>query len=191
MSIQIELIQQLVHIIIKKVGKLTEKLVIKLAPYTKSNLGTFLTSMVTILLLFPLLYVISLIPYTEYFYSLVLLFGYPILLHYLYKSMKTIKEEELAIIITLFLFMSLNLIVWYGLIAFKYDLLKATDGSIVAGFDYLYWTSTTFTTLGYGDYLPKEVAGKFVSMALSLTGTIHMVSFLAILLNKLNKSVDS
>ncbi|WP_309498037.1 potassium channel family protein [Sulfurovum sp.] len=170
----IQLIVASVHASIKIVDKIFSR---------KKNIVRLLVIILPILI-----FSISRLSYSEYFFPTVLLFGYPIFLHFLYKEIETIKEEKLAIIIMLFLIVSLNIILSYGIIAYGYNLLETNPATKIGLFDSFYWASTTFTTLGYGDYLPVGNAGKFLSIAISLTGIMHMVSFLAIFLNKLNRA---
>lgn len=170
----IQLIVASVHASIKIVDKIFAR---------KKNIVRLLVIILPVLILS-----ISRIPYSEYFFPAVLLFGYPIFLHFLYKGIETIEEEKLAIIIMLFLIVSLYMILFYGIIAYGYNLLETNPATKIGLFDSFYWASTTFTTLGYGDYLPVGNAGKFLSITISLTGIMHMVSFLAIFLNKLNRA---
>ena len=121
-----------------------------------------------------------------YIFAFLLLFSYPFVLHSIYKNLEEVKEEELPIGTVIFLVISIIYIFLYGNISFHYELLVTNPITKISYIDALYWASTTFTTLGYGDYLPKDDNGKFLSMALSLTGIMHMVSFMAIILNKLN-----
>jgi len=39
-------------------------------------------------------------------------------------------------------------------------------------FDAIYWSTITLTTVGYGDYTPVTMAGKFVAVLSSLIGIV-------------------
>ena len=47
--------------------------------------------------------------------------------------------------------------------------------------EYIYWTSTTFTTLGYGDITPCTGITKILSMLISVLGITHMATFISII----------
>jgi hypothetical protein len=121
-----------------------------------------------------------------YIFAFFLLISYPLILHYFDKTLKVVKKNELPIGTVIFLMTSIIYIMIYGQITYAYQLLDKN----ITYIESLYWANSTFTTLGYGDYLPKSDDGKFLSMALSLTGIMHMVSFMAIILNKLNSHKD-
>ena len=46
----------------------------------------------------------------------------------------------------------------------------------------LYFSTITFTTLGYGDVLPANNIGKIITMTEVLIGTIHMVAFVSMII---------
>ena len=54
----------------------------------------------------------------------------------------------------------------------------------ISSLDYMYWASATFTTLGYGEFVPLRDNGKIFSMTLSILGTLHMVLFVAAILER-------
>ena len=74
------------------------------------------------------------------------------------------------------------------MIADNYKILtySSNDSYIIDLYDSIYWASTTFTTLGYGDFLPNR-EGRVLSMSISIIGSIHMVTLMSIILFKLSK----
>lgn len=46
--------------------------------------------------------------------------------------------------------------------------------------DALYFSTSTFTTVGYGDIAPVTRAGKYLSIGMMLVGSLTYVSFMAI-----------
>lgn len=46
--------------------------------------------------------------------------------------------------------------------------------------DSIYFSMATFTTLGYGDFLPNSSLGKYVAITQTLLGTAHTVFFILI-----------
>jgi voltage-gated potassium channel len=76
-----------------------------------------------------------------------------------------------------FVLMSVTAIVFAGA-ALEDVLERHTPGSTIHNFgDGLWWSIVTVTTVGYGDKVPVTGAGKFVAVALMLTG-IGLVGFL-------------
>jgi Ion channel len=60
------------------------------------------------------------------------------------------------------------------------DVAKDFDGYITN----LYFTVATFTSVGYGDFTPKDSWGRIFAIAISLLGAAHSIGFLTILLLK-------
>ncbi|MGC1391170.1 MAG: potassium channel family protein [Bacteroidales bacterium] len=53
----------------------------------------------------------------------------------------------------------------FGLLYFLFDSLdfKSTvEGKTIRIFDYFYFSAVTFTTIGYGDFVPKDIAGQII-----------------------------
>lgn len=58
------------------------------------------------------------------------------------------------------------------------------------GFNAYYYSTVTFTTLGYGEITPVETTGKVIASVLSLVGITHMVTFISLIL-KAHKNTTS
>ena len=75
--------------------------------------------------------------------------------------------------------------------AFEYDLLPHTPKPSITQnrpiIDYLYYEIMTFTTVGYGDIVPTTAEGKLLAMCTALLGATHGVTFVAIVLQALNR----
>ncbi len=46
--------------------------------------------------------------------------------------------------------------------------------------DYFYFEIITFTTVGYGDIVPRSAPGKLLAICTALLGTTHGVTFVAL-----------
>jgi hypothetical protein len=75
--------------------------------------------------------------------------------------------------------------------AFEYDLLPHTPAPSITQsrplIDYLYYEIITFTTVGYGDITPSTAPGKILAICTALLGATHGVTFVAIVLQALNR----
>lgn len=54
-------------------------------------------------------------------------------------------------------------------------------------FDGLYWSVTTVTTVGYGDYVPVTIVGKWISIVLQLIGALMFGLLIAIISSYVNR----
>lgn len=63
-------------------------------------------------------------------------------------------------------------------------------GPIKTWFDGVWWTSTTLTTVGYGDFVPVTTAGKIIGMCLQLTGAILFGVSIAMIGSIINRSQE-
>jgi voltage-gated potassium channel len=62
-------------------------------------------------------------------------------------------------------------LVWFAGAIGVLDAEKNTEGAAITSLaDALWWSLTTITTVGYGDFYPKSLEGKFVAAFLMLTG---------------------
>jgi len=143
------------------------------------------------LFFFSLLILMDQNPNFIYFYSLILLMTYPLLITFIYKTL-ILNDEEIPHLVYLFLLISLFYIFIYSMEVSTFPLIAISDGCnmkvIKLNFiDSIYWASTTFTTLGYGDFLPYTPQAKVLSMFLSLTGTMHMVVFISLIFHKISQ----
>jgi len=77
------------------------------------------------------------------------------------------KAKELIIIFGFFII----LWVWSAILIFRFEhqVQPQVFGSL---FDSLWWSVSTFTTIGYGDMIPASVGGKIVAIITMLSGPI-------------------
>jgi hypothetical protein len=135
-----------------------------------------------------------------YLLSIVFAYGAFVLfiIHYL-ESFDTNRQT-----LTIFVF-SGSAVVLIGLFSIAWGVFQAfqvTSDLVVpvspyichSGFDVdltwasLYFSTTVFTTLGFGDYIPKGQAGQVISIVESLLGVTHVVTFFSILMTRLKPS---
>lgn len=57
-------------------------------------------------------------------------------------------------------------------------------------FDGFYWSVTTLTTVGYGDYVPVTLAGKWIAVLLQLVGAMMFGLVIAIISSYVNRYQD-
>lgn len=63
-----------------------------------------------------------------------------------------------------------------------YDLFTAVPAHPVTRNDALYFSTVTFTTVGYGDFVPRAGAGRLLAGFEALLGTAHAVFFILVFL---------
>ncbi len=64
---------------------------------------------------------------------------------------------------------------------------RAAGGNIRTPLDAVYWTVTTMTSVGYGDYVPVSVMGKIIAMGLQLNGALTFGMIVVLLTLSLNR----
>jgi hypothetical protein len=72
---------------------------------------------------------------------------------------------------------------WYTFGFFQPSSLATGQTYLPTLTDAVYFSAITLTTVGYGDYLPSNTAGKMLAAIQVVTGTMHMVAFLALMMN--------
>ena len=154
-----------------------------------------ITSFIYIMTEFTILFLLMLIlmgehPNLIYLYSLILLMLYPLCITFIYRTL-ILSDEEIPHLVLLYLLISLFFIFIYSLLVGTFPLIAFSSPSAMTAIkldfiNSIYWASTTFTTLGYGDLLPFTPQAKVLSIFLSLTGTMHMVVFISLIFHKIS-----
>jgi len=104
-------------------------------------------------------------------------------------SSKLLKEERYILPVVLFFVASVVIVIIFGAGWYIFGIFKSTncDCAETTWVDALYFSSTTFTTLGYGDFAPNSDSGKTFASIEALLGTTHMVAFFSIVITRLKK----
>lgn len=88
------------------------------------------------------------------------------------------------------IFTAISIMMIYGIIYWKYNLLStAKIGYTLKLIDYFYYSSVTFTTLGYGDITPNlsYTAGKLLSVSEACFGAFTMALIVLVISRKLSR----
>lgn len=67
---------------------------------------------------------------------------------------------------------------------FQTYLIKETDTIITNFNEYIYYGFNAFTTVTYGDVMPRSPLAKSVSMGMGLTGQLYVALVIAMLIGK-------
>jgi hypothetical protein len=46
-------------------------------------------------------------------------------------------------------------------------------------FEYMYFAIISLTSVGYGEYHPTEIGGRWLAISMALVGTAHMITFIS------------
>ena len=66
------------------------------------------------------------------------------------------------------------------------------NSNVLYNIEFIYFTFVSFTSTGYGDYLPLTPAAKSLSILISITGQLYIVIIIAMIVGKyLSKSSNS
>jgi len=64
------------------------------------------------------------------------------------------------------------------------------EGETIDFQHYIYYTFVTFSTLGYGDIIPKEPIGRSLSILISVSGQLYIAIIIAMLVGKFSASTS-
>jgi hypothetical protein len=108
---------------------------------------------------------------------------------YLYSSFRdlSLSRQGILSVVALYFLIALIVILFFALYFDEFNLLRSSStADWEANFhDAIYFSGVTFSTLGYGDFLPRGKEGQYFVIAEVLLGITHSVSFISIFLNKL------
>ena len=111
-------------------------------------------------------------------------FGY---LWFLHNKIITFIPNEWFALIILYIFVSAMVVGQFAYCFQSFNLVVDSDGFNSLSFsDSVYFSTTTFTTLGFGDFKPSNMVGRYFAAGEAMLGTLHMVIFVAIFLSKLS-----
>lgn len=85
----------------------------------------------------------------------------------------------------LYVVLAVLYILFYSMIYSVFDLASPSTNMTLRNLDTtdaLYFSAATFTTLGFGDFLPNSHTGKLAVITQSILGTVHTVFFVLIFL---------
>lgn len=150
---------------------------------------------------------------TEYNIFLLIFFWYRILImfsgqwHYIFKNQyehfkkptilslnrdETVEEPKIGkpisrtALISLFNYFEIIVIFSYFYSIYQSCIFFLKDKNIVEGFDYIYFSIITITTVGYGDYSPKNFEAKFLVCSEVILGFIIVIFFISSVISKIN-----
>lgn|GEM_PF-2414693 len=106
-----------------------------------------------------------------------------------------LKREDLTGVLALFFLFTLELVFLYA-IYYRHVALTGSPGGDAAPLasltDAFYFSTATFTSLGYGDIVPRSSAGKWMVTSQALLGMTHAVLFVVVFLRNIDfSSADS
>jgi len=120
---------------------------------------------------------------------IVMLSGYQYLAYKMFKHLR-MKRHEPPLAIVLYLLISFFYITFFALFYVFYDAVRASGStcncSINDVVDAYYFSVATFTTLGFGDYVPYTEVGKIIVLSEALLGSAHTVFFVLVFLKNGN-----
>ncbi|WP_285404955.1 potassium channel family protein [Luteibacter sp. ME-Dv--P-043b] len=102
------------------------------------------------------------------------------------------RPQELPWAMALFAMTGAVLVIQFAAIGFQAGDLLTTSAALSAPdshsfeplspLDYLYFSTMTFTSVGYGDLVPRPGAGRFLAICEAVMGSVHSVFFILIFL---------
>ena len=110
-----------------------------------------------------------------YFYSIAIIVG----------KLDLFEVDEAVSSVVLFFLVMVLMISIFASAWFYFE--TFTKSEITLLMDSFYLSTIAFTTVGYGDYVINNPAGKLLLLTEALLGTTHTASFLAIVFLKLKK----
>ena len=114
------------------------------------------------------------------------LFAYLIAIHYFWPRIKSSKSDIIGLPLAFIMFLVTFAII-NGFYFFYFDLLKYSSNNDPINFwNSIYFTMIIFTTVGYGDIVPKDTFGAKIGVLLSiLLGIMHLTIFVALFMKKI------
>ena len=99
------------------------------------------------------------------------------------------QKESNTLTVVLFLLVSVVFVIMFGVGWFEFGNFESSKINYCKTtlIDAYYFSATTFTTLGYGDFAPNSDEGKIFASIEALLGTTHMVAFFSIVIIRLQQ----
>ena len=120
--------------------------------------------------------------------SVVFAYGYYI--YSLHSQYNDIQSSQLLDLVYLYIVVGALIIAIYAFYYASFDLIgsngsMAWEGNIAQA---TYFSIVTFTTLGFGEFIPKNDIARYIVSSEAILGTLHMVTLVSLWLSKLNKN---
>jgi len=116
--------------------------------------------------------------------------GYALLAYSCHRFL-VIKHEELIGGAALFVLLAILMIGVYAFYYQAFPVSGAVDADFprrLNGVEAIYFSTVVFTTLGFGDIVPKNDLGRWMVISESIVGTTHMVFFILLFLRNIQPS---
>ena len=122
-------------------------------------------------------------------YLLAILSFYFSLIYLISNAVPDLVVKDIFTTVLLYFALALVLILFF---AFAWDVFKAykcSPACLDTGFvNPFYFSAVAFTTIGFGDILPKNDVGKWLIITQALIGTTHSAVFVSVLFLKFKKA---
>lgn len=113
-----------------------------------------------------------------------ILISYAFGAHTIYKNIE-FDSHQIPLGAVLYVVLAAMYIMFYSMLYGLFDLASPSTEMSIRSLnmtDSIYFSTATFTTLGFGDFLPNSTAGKWTVITQSILGTVHTVFFVLIFL---------
>jgi len=110
-------------------------------------------------------------------------YAYAYYTYSLHTEFSTIAHSGMLKLVILYTSVTLLIIIIYASYYFLFDLV--TGENWTADFhNAVYFSVVTFTTLGFGEFVPGNTTGKYIVASEAIIGTLHMITFISVWLAK-------
>jgi hypothetical protein len=126
-----------------------------------------------------------------YFLLTSIFIGYHFSLKFMMRQLNT-TEGNLAQLFWLLIVFTALIIVQFSFIVNRYSLAAFKEPPVNKYLDILYFTTTTFTTVGYGDILPAaRTHARILTMVMEIFGVCHAITCFTLLFHSLNNKIKN
>ncbi|GGX62485.1 ion channel [Saccharospirillum salsuginis] len=120
-----------------------------------------------------------------FFGSLSVYFAYSVYLKSLHDEHSNINNYQLLSLVGLYLLIAVIVVVLYAAYYAVFDFVVGNGTVWESNFhNALYFSVVTFTTLGFGEFLPGNTPARYFVSGEAMLGTLHMVTFVSVWLSK-------
>ena len=121
-------------------------------------------------------------------YSLVIIFFYFSIIHSISNSKEDLEHEDIFKTVCTYILLNISIITFFAYAGLSFNSFNCGENcSNIKLIDAFYYSTVSLTTIGFGDILPVNNAGKILLIIEALIGSVNSVAFISIVFLKFKK----
>ena len=126
-----------------------------------------------------------------FLYLAIIVFFYFSVIHSISNSSKNLKHEDIFRVVCTYFLLNFSIIAWFAFAGISFNSFECDANCLSSNMnklvDAFYYSTVSFTTIGFGDIVPINTAGKLLLIVEALISSVNSAMFISIVFLKFKK----